>query len=214
MSAGRLVLLGGIRRHPLGRGGFNGTMTTTCRLAIPALIFFLIGSAACPAADPAPSSAANHSDIETTPNGRTQPGAAVSACRGLWRYLGHLRDLGLADADLRKAVTCVVADFDANGSLDFLVWGRHQPSRQGLRGTRPFKILFFDGNKVVHTETIRQEDYDQAVIWPWGRGSEGACPVLAQTLDGILLPGEGGGSWYYVFEPRSRKLSGELACDE
>lgn len=186
--------------------------------AILGLIFILaIGSAASVAADRARSSTstpANLSGIETAPHSRTNPEAGVSACRGLWRYLDRLGDLGLTDADLRKEVTCIVADFDSNGSVDFLVWGPHEPSKRGLRGTRSFKVLLFDGKKIIRTETIRHEDYDHAVIWPRGHGSDGACPVSPQTLDGIVLPGEGGGSWYYVYEPSSRKLRGKLACDE
>jgi hypothetical protein len=181
------------------------------------LVFFLVVAAAAAAADPARPSVStpgNLSGIETAPSGRTNPEVGISACRGLWRYLDSLRDLGLTDADLRKDITCIVADFDSNGSLDFLVWGRHEPSRRGLRGTRTFKILFFGGNKILRTEIIRHEDYDHAVMWPRGRSSSGACAVLPQTLDGIMLPGEGGGSWYYIYEPGSRKLRGEFACDE
>jgi hypothetical protein len=157
--------------------------------------------------------AGNLSGIETTPPGRTAPEPGISACRGLSRYRAGLNDI-LTDADLVKEVSCIVADFDSNGSLDFVIWGRHEPSQRGLRGTRSFKALFFDGQRLIRTETIRREDYDQAVLWARGRGFDGACKVSPPTVDGIMLPGEGGGTWHYLYERKSERLKAGFACDE
>jgi hypothetical protein len=154
------------------------------------------------------------SGIVPAPPGPTPGEPGVSRCSGLSRYRHRLGDTGPEEPELAAGVACVVGDFDANGHLDFAIWGRLGPSRRGLRGTRTFTVLFFGAGALVRTEVIRQEDYDHAVLWPRGRGHRGACPVSPQARDGIMLPGEGGGTWLYAYDPAAGRLRGELVCDE
>lgn len=154
------------------------------------------------------------SRIVVVPPGRTPENNGVSQCSGLQAYAESLRDTGLSAPELAKGVNCVVADFDANGYLDFAIWGALEPSKRGLRGTRRIKVLFFRGRAVVRSETIVQEDYDQALLWARGSGHDGACDVARHQKDGVKLPGEGGGTWFYAYDPASRRLHGQFVCDE
>ena len=156
----------------------------------------------------------NLSLIVTAPAGPTQSDPGVSKCSDLGRYRDSLGDIGLTASGLTKDLDCVVADFDSNGYLDFVIWGPLEPGRQGLRGTRKFKVLFFDAQSIMRTEVIRKEDYDHALLWPRGSGHSGACQVSPQARDGVKLPGEGGGTWFYIYDPASGGLRGELVCDE
>ena len=176
-------------------------------------LLLLIESASCIAAQGTPVET-TVSGIEARPPGRTPPHPGWSTCLRLSPYRVSLCDIGLGDVGLEKEVTCIVADFDSNGSLDFLIYGNQEPSKQGLRVTTSFKVLFFDDRRMLRAETIRRDDYDYALLWPAGQGSLGACSVSPRTVDGIILPGEGGGTWYFSYDATLRKLTGEFACDE
>lgn len=132
-----------------------------------------------------------------------------SGCSGLDAHRALLEDVGLGGVEATTVVRCVVADFDANGTLDAALWGVADED-----GTRPFKLLLFQGDTVLQAATIRKPGYAEAVLWPRGTGPSGACQVEPQPRDGLMLPGEGAGSWYFTFDPTSGGLREQLVCDE
>ncbi len=144
----------------------------------------------------------------------TKQNTSITACQELQKYQSNSGNRGSIPADLKGESICIMADFDSNGFQDFVVWGHLEPGKQNSRGTRSFKVLYFDDTRILRTQTIKHDGYDHAAFWPRGKGSEGACKISPQQRDGIVLPGEGGGSWYYIYDPQAEAMVGRFACDE
>ena len=104
-----------------------------------------------------------------------------------------LRGSALYEWDLVRGTSCIVADFDGNGYLDFALQGGGLPK---IRPARQLRIVFYERREPVRYLDIPGAGFE---LYP-ARPEEGEFGEPASTLDGLVKWGEGGSTFIWLFD--------------
>jgi hypothetical protein len=73
--------------------------------------------------------------------------------------LDILNSIGISKSRMRKSVQCTVGDFDANGYLDFVIWGMDTTKKYQYdiewTDAENYLVLFFEKSRVIRTIKIK-----------------------------------------------------------
>ena len=126
-------------------------------------------------------------------------------CLGAEHYAEQLKGIGLTSEQLASRVTCVAGDFDGNGDLDFAIWGAAVNDINSGALFRKFMVLFFEAGTVLRTQAIVNRNRDHLWLYhPQCEPNEFGSPV--SDLPGLVQSGEGGTTYYFIYDAGSGKL--------
>ncbi len=115
-----------------------------------------------------------------------------------------LNDIGISDQEIIRGNPCVVGDFDGNGYLDFGFPGRSRSNQE------VFKVLFYLKDRIIFTELLQGHGY--FLYKATDRKGEFGEPT--SKTDGLYIPGEGGSTFVFLFNPKSRKFESSEHASE
>ncbi len=126
-----------------------------------------------------------------------------------------LKDIGLSEHDIEAdSVGCIMADFDGNGYYDFAFWGKFDAeafwgaepdSNARYELERRFKVIFFEKDRIISTQIIRNHARDHLLLYgPTDKEGEFGEPKT--DLPGLVQWGEGGTTYIYLYDPKTRQL--------
>jgi hypothetical protein len=126
----------------------------------------------------------------------------------------HLEDIGKSKHYIENNyVRCVMADLDGNGYYDFAFWGAFdskafwnaKPGKARIELEPLFKILFFEKDRIIGTQILKNHARDH--IWLYNpTDKEGDFGEPETELPGLIQSGEGGTTYIYLYDPKTRQL--------
>lgn len=123
----------------------------------------------------------------------------VDRCSGSVSSKTPLDKIGLTKKELKDSVYCIAADFDYNGSMDFVIWGaRH--SRQGWE-SRDNLVLLFDGPKIIFEKVILNK-YPLCLYVPATRRGRYGEPKT--NIPGLIMQGEGELTTIFLWDKKKK----------
>lgn len=110
-----------------------------------------------------------------------------------------LNDIGFSDHDIIRGLSCIVGDYDGNGFADFAFQG--EKLVDGNRRTY-LKVLFYEDKKVTR-EMLLRGDFFSLYHATKEEGEFGEPP---SETDGLMIPGEGGTTHVFLFDPETENF--------
>lgn len=136
------------------------------------------------------------------------PEESLLLCRGELAGVG-LAEAGLDASELANGVRCVAADFDGNGSRDFVLYGDSLPENRA----RVFLAAFTDGDRVTRHFVFSHPGVADLVRYA-PTGEEGPFGEPASAMPGLVQWGEGGSTFVFLFDPATQGFTvRELASE-
>ncbi len=127
-------------------------------------------------------------------------------CKGEVTKNAKLESVNLSNEELAKGIFCTSGDFDGNGVRDFTLYG-------GTEKQPAFHVLFFEAGKIIRVQTIREPHL--FMMWIYNRREkEGPYGEPATDSDGLVQPGEGGTSYYYIYNKKTKSLDPDWSPSE
>ena len=111
-----------------------------------------------------------------------------------------LNDIGIDDHDILKGLSCIVGDYDGNGYVDFAFEGKKTIDRKVISY---LKVLFYEKKKVIR-EILLPGGY--FFLYP-ATDKKGSFGEPASKNDGFEIPGEGGTTRVYLFDPTTEQFN-------
>ena len=110
-----------------------------------------------------------------------------------------LNDIGFGDHDIIRGLSCIVGDYDGNGFADFAFQG--EKLVDGTLETY-LKVLFYEDKKLTR-ETLLRGDF--FFLYP-AANEEGEFGEPLSETDGLRIPGEGGTTHVFLFDPETENF--------
>ncbi len=122
-------------------------------------------------------------------------------CKGSTGKKAKLSEIGLSAENLKNGITCVAADFDGNGYIDFLLTGSISP---GEKYPAKFLAVLYNKNTIVKqhifsSSGIRVPSVYRARRFPSARGHP------RSKTDGILSSNKTYNN-YFLYNPKTKKF--------
>lgn len=131
-----------------------------------------------------------------------RPGERQS-CRGSISSKVRLSEIGISPQELKTGLVCVAGDFDGDGYLDFLFYGKVTHRKNSDSYYKKFLIVFFNKNNIVRQIPF---EFEKRLIWPalyeaTNKTSRQGHP--ASKTDSFFDPGEGAADWVFIFDKKT-----------
>jgi hypothetical protein len=124
-----------------------------------------------------------------------------------------LKQIRLSQASVLKGVSCIKADFDNNGSYDFVFFGPFddkafwsaQPGEARFQYEPLFIVIFFEKSKLLKSQILKNHGKDHIALYgPMAKKGEFGEPPSDKP--GLIQHGEGGDTYIYLYDPKIHQL--------
>jgi hypothetical protein len=139
----------------------------------------------------------NESALQTIDRG------PIKLCKGWVPKEVNLKTAGLSSDALKTGISCVASDFDKNGYLDFVLYGKQDTmiiDGEDIPVGIKLLILLYKGKEIVKTQLIRHG----AKVFVFGPNAPGrdSYPEHDSSYPALIRPGEGDRGYVYFFNPK------------
>lgn len=138
----------------------------------------------------------------------------IKFCKGSVPKTVELESVGLSASKLKDGVSCVAADFNGDGFLDFVLYGSkgqteviHYDRATKTRVTKTVEVgrnllaVFFQGPGVLRTQLIKNSA--EVFIFEAKDPNRKKYPKANPLLPGLLRPGQGDRGWVYFLNEKT-----------
>jgi hypothetical protein len=128
----------------------------------------------------------------------------IKLCKGSVPKEVDLKSAGLSAEDLKSGVSCVTADFDKNGFLDFVLYGKSETSLVGgneVPNGVSLLVLFYKGKELMKTQLIHRAA--QVRVFEPSDPDRANYPKRDASYPALIRPGEGDRGYVYFFNPKT-----------
>lgn len=124
-----------------------------------------------------------------------------------------LKGIRLSQAAVLKGVRCIRADFDNNGSYDFVFFGpfddkafwKAEPGEARFQYEPLFMVIFFEKDKILKSQILKNHGKDHIALYgPTAKEGEFGEPPTDKP--GLVQYGEGGDTYIYLYDLRIKQL--------
>lgn len=126
-------------------------------------------------------------------------------CHGTIGNNAKLKDIGITKSEIKNGINCVAGDFDGNGYLDFLLFGKYIDLPPVIPHPENYLAVLYNKKEIINQLIVKHPKLSHPFLYK-ARDIKGEFGEPASKTDGFIEPGEGGTTVIFLYNKKTKKF--------